>query len=61
MGIKSLVLHDVMVRSAEKIKQAGAEVHRGDIEDIESLRAGAKAADGVVHLTFIYNFSNLAR
>ncbi|OCL14733.1 putative NAD dependent epimerase/dehydratase [Glonium stellatum] len=47
--------------SAENIKQAGAEVHRGDIEDIESLRAGAKAADGVVHLAFIHDFSDLVR
>lgn len=32
--------------SAEKVSKAGAEVHRGDIEDLESLRSGAQAADG---------------
>ena len=43
--------------SAEKIKKAGGEVIRGDIEDVESLKKGAKEADGVVHLAFIHDFS----
>lgn len=43
--------------SAEKIAKAGGQVHRGDLEDLESLKRGAKAADGVVHLAFIHDFS----
>lgn len=47
--------------SAEAITKAGAEVHRGDIEDLESLRSGAKAADGVIHLAFIHDFTDFPR
>lgn len=47
--------------SAETIIKAGAEPHKGDLEDIESLKSGAKAADGVIHLAFIRNFSDFAR
>jgi nucleoside-diphosphate-sugar epimerase len=47
--------------SAEAITKAGAEPHRGDLEDIESLKSGAKAADGVIHLAFIHDFNNFAR
>ncbi|MFJ6749506.1 MULTISPECIES: SDR family oxidoreductase [unclassified Streptomyces] len=44
--------------SAEAIAAAGAEVHRGALDDLDSLRAGASAADGVVHLAFIHDFSD---
>ncbi len=43
--------------SAETVSKAGAEVHRGDLEDLESLKSGAKKADGVIHLAFIHDFS----
>lgn len=39
-------------RSAAALTAAGAAVHRGSVEDLDSLREAASAADGVVHLAF---------
>jgi nucleoside-diphosphate-sugar epimerase len=46
--------------SADAVEAAGAHVHRGDLEDLESLRAGAESADGVIHLAFNHDFTDYA-
>ena len=38
--------------SAAALVAAGAEVHRGNLDDFDSLKAGASAADGVIHNAF---------
>ena len=55
--------HEVtgLVRSAEaaaRLEASGAKAHRGTIEDLESLRGAAAAADGVIHTAFYHAFSH---
>jgi len=47
-------------RAAVGIGDLGAEVLRGDLEDLDSLRAGAESCDGVVHLGYNHDFSRMA-
>jgi nucleoside-diphosphate-sugar epimerase len=45
---------------AAALSAAGAEVHRGSLEDLDSLRKGAKETDGTIHCAFIHDFSKFA-
>ncbi|MBV8372361.1 MAG: SDR family oxidoreductase [Candidatus Eremiobacteraeota bacterium] len=44
--------------AAEAVAAAGADVHRGTIEDLESLRSAALVSDAVIHTAFIHDFAN---
>mgnify|MGYP001546064352 FL=1 len=64
---KELIAHGHQVvglaRSAENeaiLKQLGAQIHRGSLDDLDSLKSGAKNADGVIHLAFIHDFTKFA-
>lgn len=47
--------------AAAKVTSVGAEVHRGSLDDLDSLRSGAAASDGVIHTAFMHNFADFAR
>jgi nucleoside-diphosphate-sugar epimerase len=42
---------------ARSLTAIGAQVHRGDLQDLNSLRSGAAGADAVIHMAFIHDFS----
>jgi hypothetical protein len=43
------------------LQAAGAEVHRGDLDDLDSLRGGATGMDAAVNLAFNHDFSKFAQ
>ena len=43
--------------SAQKLIDAGAEAHHGDLTDFESLKSGASVSDAVIHLGFVHDFT----
>lgn len=46
--------------NAAALEKLGAKVHRGSLENLDSLRKGAAETDGTIHLAFIHDFSKFA-
>ena len=47
--------------AAGRLTAAGAEVQRGALEDIESLKSGTAASDAVIHLGMSHDFANILK
>ncbi|GAA5900263.1 hypothetical protein JCM6882_002291 [Rhodosporidiobolus microsporus] len=46
--------------AAHKLAAQGVDVHRGSLDDLDSVKAGAAKADGVIHLAYKHDFENAA-
>jgi nucleoside-diphosphate-sugar epimerase len=46
---------------AASLRTAGADVHQGSLEDLDSLKRGAKSADAVIHTAFNHDFSRFVQ
>ena len=46
--------------AAKVVADLGAQIHRGDLDDVDSLQRGAAACDGVVHLAYNHDFAHMA-
>lgn len=46
---------------AADLTSAGVVAHRGDLSDVESLAAGARASDGAIHVAFDHGFGTTPR
>ncbi|WP_402463332.1 SDR family oxidoreductase [Isoptericola aurantiacus] len=46
--------------AATRLRTLGVTAHPGSLEDVDSLRSGARSADGVVHLAFGHDFTRYA-
>src|SRR2546430_16671714 len=46
--------------SAAALDAKGALVRRGDLDDLDGIRAGSEAAEAVIHLANKHDWSNLA-
>lgn len=46
---------------ASALAEKGVQVQRGSLDDLDSLRSGAAAADGVIHTAFNHDFSKFAQ
>jgi nucleoside-diphosphate-sugar epimerase len=47
-------------RAAQALTAAGAEAHRGSLDDLDSLQRGAANTEGVIHCGFIHDFTQYA-
>ncbi|GAA5855896.1 hypothetical protein JCM8547_000403 [Rhodosporidiobolus lusitaniae] len=54
--VLALARNDKAAAKLDGVK--GVEVHRGSLDDLESLKEGARKADGIIHLAFKHDFEN---
>ncbi|KAH8893001.1 NAD(P)-binding protein [Thozetella sp. PMI_491] len=48
-------------KAAGELASLGAEVLRGSLHDLNILKQGADASDGVIHLAFVHDFANFEK